>query len=49
MGFGSERANGLSYYTQNGVELVSGAPGNEIRALGRRYSGTDLGWNKCRA
>ena len=40
--------NGLSYYTQNGVELVSGTPGNEIRALaedirGRIWVGTNAG------
>ena len=40
--------NGLSRYTQNGVELVSGAPGNEIRTLvedlrGRIWVGTNAG------
>ena len=40
--------NGLSYYTQNGVELVNGTPGNEIRALaedirGRLWVGTNAG------
>ncbi len=40
--------NGLSYYTQNGIELVSEAPGNEIRALAedlreRIWVGTNAG------
>ena len=40
--------DGLSYYTQNGIELVSEAPGNEIRALAedlreRIWVGTNAG------
>ncbi len=39
---------GLSYYTQNGIELVNGTPGDEIRALaedfrGRVWVGTNAG------
>ena len=40
--------NGLSLYTQNGVELISGVPGNEIRGLVEDLRRPNLGWNKWR-